>query len=129
MSDHVFGPDIVNTDIFDRFAKDVILNTLDGYNGTIFAYGQTSSGKTHTMSGSSSRDGVFSPGIIHIGMNALFSLIGESGRAFEIRASYLEIYNEVCVPIALTPSVIVSDRRVRQFYRKCTICLATLRNH
>ena len=37
--------------IFDKIGKDVIESCFDGYNGTIFAYGQTGCGKTHTMIG------------------------------------------------------------------------------
>jgi len=38
-------------DIYDNCAAYIIENVLEGYNGTIFAYGQTGTGKTHTMTG------------------------------------------------------------------------------
>jgi len=38
-------------DVYDFAAKPVVESVLEGFNGTIFAYGQTSSGKTHTMLG------------------------------------------------------------------------------
>ena len=38
-------------DVYDTAAKPIIDSVLEGFNGTIFAYGQTSSGKTHTMLG------------------------------------------------------------------------------
>ena len=41
--------------VFDKIAKDVIESCFEGYNGTIFAYGQTSSGKTFTMTGGAER--------------------------------------------------------------------------
>ncbi|XP_074313244.1 kinesin-like protein KIN-7M, chloroplastic isoform X6 [Silene latifolia] len=64
---------------------------MDGINGTVFAYGVTSSGKTHTMHGDDSY-----PGIIPLAIKDVFSIIQEtSGREFLLRVSYLEIYNEV----------------------------------
>lgn len=49
--DYIFGPDQNGTqqDVFKHVGEPVIKSILSGYNGTILAYGQTSSGKTHTM--------------------------------------------------------------------------------
>ncbi|CAA2975310.1 kinesin KIN-7D, mitochondrial isoform X1 [Olea europaea subsp. europaea] len=59
--------------------------------GTVFAYGVTSSGKTHTMHGDQ-----YSPGIIPLAIKDVFSIIQDTpGREFLLRVSYLEIYNEV----------------------------------
>ncbi|VAH17306.1 unnamed protein product [Triticum turgidum subsp. durum] len=64
---------------------------MEGINGTVFAYGVTSSGKTHTMHGDQN-----CPGIIPLAIKDVFSLIQETpGREFLLRVSYLEIYNEV----------------------------------
>ncbi|MFS7898246.1 putative plus-end-directed kinesin ATPase [Helianthus anomalus] len=64
---------------------------MEGVNGTIFAYGVTSSGKTHTMHGDQR-----SPGIIPLAVKDVFSIIQETpSREFLLRVSYLEIYNEV----------------------------------
>ncbi|KAF5725318.1 centromere-associated protein E-like isoform X1 [Tripterygium wilfordii] len=64
---------------------------MQGINGTVFAYGITSSGKTHTMHGEQK-----SPGIIPLAVKDVFGIIQEmSGREFLLRVSYLEIYNEV----------------------------------
>ena len=41
--------------IFQNIAKDVIDQAIEGYNGTIFAYGQTNSGKTYTITGGAER--------------------------------------------------------------------------
>ncbi|KAL6962174.1 Kinesin-like protein KIN-7E [Sarracenia purpurea var. burkii] len=58
---------------------------------TVFAYGVTSSGKTHTMHGEQK-----SPGIIPLAVKDVFGIIQETpGREFLLRVSYLEIYNEV----------------------------------
>ncbi|KAI9204997.1 kinesin motor domain-containing protein [Polychytrium aggregatum] len=65
--------------------------------GTIFAYGQTSSGKTYTMKGSENSDGIISMAIMQIFQTviAVRSLTCSSNRDFLLRVSYLEIYNEV----------------------------------
>ncbi|KAF2934072.1 hypothetical protein DAI22_04g135000 [Oryza sativa Japonica Group] len=64
---------------------------MEGINGTVFAYGVTSSGKTHTMHGEQK-----SPGIIPLAVKDVFSIIQDTpGREFLLRVSYLEIYNEV----------------------------------
>lgn len=49
--DKVFKPDSTQERLYDDSAKSIVKDVLCGYNGTIFAYGQTSSGKTHTMEG------------------------------------------------------------------------------
>ena len=50
--DRVFGPEVETETIFNEQVKDLVHNALDGINQTVFAYGQTSSGKTFTMRGS-----------------------------------------------------------------------------
>lgn len=63
---------------------------MQGFNGTVFAYGMTGTGKTFSMQGISS-----SPGIIPLAITDIFSYIRETpSREFLLRASYLEIYNE-----------------------------------
>ncbi|ESO09265.1 hypothetical protein HELRODRAFT_168226 [Helobdella robusta] len=47
--DKVFKPDVTQEDVYNVVAKPIVKDVLSGYNGTIFAYGQTASGKTHTM--------------------------------------------------------------------------------
>ena len=47
--DHVFNLESTQKEVYDAAAKPIISSVLDGFDGTIFAYGQTSSGKTHTM--------------------------------------------------------------------------------
>uniref|UniRef100_A0A3Q1IGM0 Kinesin-like protein n=1 Tax=Anabas testudineus TaxID=64144 RepID=A0A3Q1IGM0_ANATE len=47
--DRVLPPNTSQEQVYDQCAKQIVKDVLGGYNGTIFAYGQTSSGKTHTM--------------------------------------------------------------------------------
>jgi len=49
--DRVFNPQTQQKEVYEFVGKEMINDVLQGYNGTIFAYGQTSSGKTFTMFG------------------------------------------------------------------------------
>lgn len=89
--DRVFGPTTTTRHVYDVAAQHIVSGSMDGVNGTIFAYGVTSSGKTHTMHGDQR-----SPGIIPLAVKDAFSIIQETPtREFLLRVSYLEIYNEV----------------------------------
>ncbi|KAG7022268.1 Kinesin-like protein KIN-7D, mitochondrial [Cucurbita argyrosperma subsp. argyrosperma] len=89
--DRVFGPDTISQEVYEIAAKPVVKSAMEGVNGTVFAYGVTSSGKTHTMHGDQN-----SPGIIPLAIKDVFSIIQDTpGREFLLRVSYLEIYNEV----------------------------------
>ena len=88
--DHVFDGPCETTDVYDRCAKSIMASALQGHNGTIFVYGQTSSGKTHTMQGNET-----SPGIVPLGIAYIFDEIKRRTNAdFLVRCSYVEIYNE-----------------------------------
>lgn len=56
--DHTFGPDTSNKTIFDTIGSQIIDAALNGYNSVLFAYGQTSSGKTYTLFGEKEEDGL-----------------------------------------------------------------------
>ncbi|KAH9757070.1 kinesin-like protein KIN-7E [Citrus sinensis] len=89
--DKVFGPATTTRHVYDVAAQHVVNGAMQGINGTVFAYGVTSSGKTHTMHGEQK-----SPGIIPLAVKDVFGIIQETpGREFLLRVSYLEIYNEV----------------------------------
>ncbi|KAK4337869.1 hypothetical protein RND71_042356 [Anisodus tanguticus] len=89
--DRVFGPDTSTQEVYEVAARPVVKAAMEGINGTVFAYGVTSSGKTHTMYGDH-----ISPGIIPLAIKDVFSIIQDTpGREFLLRVSYLEIYNEV----------------------------------
>jgi kinesin family member 5 len=71
--DCVFAPNSTQPQVFEFVGAPVVDAVFQGYNGTIFAYGQTSSGKTHTMTGP---DGTFSDpmqaGVIPRCIDAIF---------------------------------------------------------
>ncbi|KAJ8724846.1 hypothetical protein PYW07_015804 [Mythimna separata] len=88
--DKVYDKDTETSDVYDDIAKPIVEAATAGFNGTIFAYGQTSSGKTYTMTGTDK-----SPGIIPLAVVNLFEIIRNvPDRDFLVRVSYIEIYNE-----------------------------------
>lgn len=89
--DQVFDSISTNIDVFEGSTKSLINSLLDGYNCSVFAYGATGAGKTHTMLGN--RD---DPGITYRTVAQLFSEIEKQSkhREFNLGVSYLEIYNE-----------------------------------
>ncbi|XP_036618226.1 centromere-associated protein E [Trichosurus vulpecula] len=88
--DRVFHTNETTEKVYEEMAVPIICSAIQGYNGTIFAYGQTASGKTYTMMGSA--DGL---GVIPKAINDIFIKIKEiPEREFLLRVSYMEIYNE-----------------------------------
>ncbi|XP_046354192.1 kinesin-like protein KIF3A isoform X1 [Haliotis rufescens] len=92
--DIVFGPDCKQLDVYNEVARPIVDCCLAGYNGTIFAYGQTGTGKTFTMEGVRSVPEL--RGIIPNSFAHIFGAIAkaEGDIRFLVRVSYLEIYNE-----------------------------------
>jgi kinesin family member 5 len=92
--DRVFGMDSKQADIFDYSIKPTVDDILNGYNGTVFAYGQTGAGKSYTMMGDISDGEV--QGVIPRIVKQMFDSILESPQSIEytVRVSYLEIYME-----------------------------------
>ncbi|KAI3505372.1 hypothetical protein L1887_27484 [Cichorium endivia] len=86
----IFREDCRTVDVYESRTKAIVSAAIGGFNGTVFAYGQTNSGKTHTMRGSS-----VEPGVIPLAVHDLFDMIQqEMDREFLLRMSYMEIYNE-----------------------------------
>ncbi|KAL7526397.1 LOW QUALITY PROTEIN: hypothetical protein ACHAXR_003436, partial [Thalassiosira sp. AJA248-18] len=96
--DMVFGEDANTNKIYNEVVSDMVESaTKDGINGTVFTYGQTSSGKTFTMQGCGGSDN--SVGIIQLAAKEIFQTIKEeksddSNSECSVRVSYVEIYNE-----------------------------------
>ncbi|CAL5423099.1 unnamed protein product [Camellia sinensis] len=110
--DRICREDCKTREVYEVRTKDIVAAAVRGFNGTVFAYGQTNSGKTHTMRGSTSE-----PGVIPHAVRDLFDSIQETrccftvhcfrddgqllnwtfldmDREFLLRMSYMEIYNE-----------------------------------
>uniref|UniRef100_A0A8C1ZWX7 Kinesin-like protein n=1 Tax=Cyprinus carpio TaxID=7962 RepID=A0A8C1ZWX7_CYPCA len=89
--DSVFREDSSQVEVFENTTKAIVDGVLNGYNCTVFAYGATGAGKTHTMLGSSD-----DPGVTFLTVKELFArmdLIKED-KVFNLAFSYLEVYNE-----------------------------------
>ncbi|XP_011197615.1 kinesin heavy chain [Bactrocera dorsalis] len=90
--DKVFKPNASQEKVYNEAAKSIVTDVLAGYNGTIFAYGQTSSGKTHTMEGvlgDPVKQGII-PRIVNDIFNHIYTM--EMNLEFHIKVSYYEIY-------------------------------------
>ncbi|EJT77631.1 kinesin heavy chain [Gaeumannomyces tritici R3-111a-1] len=92
--DRVFDMNCKQSDIFDFSIKPTVDDILNGYNGTVFAYGQTGAGKSYTMMGSSIDDD--NRGVIPRIVEQIFASIMSSPGTIEytVRVSYMEIYME-----------------------------------
>lgn len=112
--DRVYGPESSQEDVYVESARSAVQNVLQGYNASIVAYGQTGTGKTYTMEGERTGAG---RGIIPRAIEDVFGYIqrdtGERCK-FLVRASYLQIYNEVISDLLKPESVnlvVREDRR------------------
>ena len=93
--DSVYGVDSTQREIYDETAFPLVESVLGGYNGTIFAYGQTGCGKTHTMAGKHADPN--HKGIIPNAFDHIYGCIDDdknSTKKFLVRCSYVEIYQE-----------------------------------
>lgn len=103
MLDHIFSPKQSTREIYATTTQSLIHKLVHGFNSTVFAYGQTSSGKTHTMRGTPDE-----PGIIPMAVQEVFSLIEQSqDREFLLRVSYMEV--RVCVCGSSVPATTASS--------------------
>ncbi|XP_045676371.1 centromere-associated protein E isoform X5 [Phyllostomus hastatus] len=108
--DRVFHSNETTKNVYEEIAVPIIDSAIQGYNGTIFAYGQTASGKTYTMMGSEDYLGVI-PRAIHDIFQKIEKL---PDREFLLRVSYMEIYNEtitdlLCDTRKMKPLIIRED--------------------
>eukprot|EP00026_Physarum_polycephalum_P004987 Phypoly_transcript_05013.p1 GENE.Phypoly_transcript_05013~~Phypoly_transcript_05013.p1 ORF type:complete len:440 (-),score=45.38 Phypoly_transcript_05013:311-1630(-) len=91
----VFDNTTTQETIFSRVAEKAVLQAVQGYNATIFAYGQTGSGKTWSITGGISK--YADRGIIPRAISRCFQeCLARSDNSFQIKISYMEIYNETC---------------------------------
>ncbi|KAK5860558.1 hypothetical protein PBY51_022022 [Eleginops maclovinus] len=121
--DRVLAPHTEQVQVYDTCAKQIVKDVLGGYNGTIFAYGQTSSGKTHTMEGS-----LHSPrlmGIIPRISQDIFDHIYamDENLEFHIKVSYFEIYLDKIrdlLDVSKTNLAVHEDKNRVPFVKGCT---------
>jgi centromeric protein E len=120
--DHAYGPQHSTLDIYNNSVRDSVIATMDGYHSSVFAYGQTATGKTFTMSGNKSSQlnhhskqydqSVYdsnSIGIIQHSINDCFRYIQQQKndiREYILRVSFMEIYNEVIYDLLAPPPTV-----------------------
>ena len=91
--DKAYGQSSTQEQVFQETAMPIVESVCQGYNGTIFAYGQTGTGKTFTMEGDFQTD--INKGIIPRSFDLMFNLIKATYNTnYLIRCSYMELYNE-----------------------------------
>ncbi|PWN48420.1 kinesin-domain-containing protein [Violaceomyces palustris] len=95
--DQVFGPEADQGMVYQDVVVPILQEVMSGYNCTIFAYGQTGTGKTHTMEGDlTAHMGTYSSeaGIIPRTLYKLFHTLELSKDDYSVKASFVELYNE-----------------------------------
>ncbi|CAB3408682.1 unnamed protein product [Caenorhabditis bovis] len=95
----VYGPDVTQSMVYEDLVASQVKNVIAGFNCTVFAYGQTGTGKTFTMEGgrseAKSSDEDETTGIIPRAVEDIFLQLEKSGcEEYSLRVSYLELYNE-----------------------------------
>lgn len=88
--DHVWGPYATQRDVFEAAVRPVCEEVLTGFNCTIFAYGQTGTGKTYTIEGAFDRED--DAGVVPRAARNLYDNLRD--KDFNVRVSCLEVYNE-----------------------------------
>ncbi|XP_048048600.1 kinesin family member 5Aa isoform X2 [Megalobrama amblycephala] len=121
--DRVFPTNTTQEQVYNTCAKQIVKDVLGGYNGTIFAYGQTSSGKTHTMEGNlhdPQQMGII-PRIAEDIFNHIFSM--DENLEFHIKVSYFEIYMEKIrdlLDVTKTNLAVHEDKNRVPYVKGCT---------
>lgn len=120
--DGAFASHVTQREVFEQVAQPLITGLVAGVSATIFAYGQTGTGKTYTISGNPSQ-----PGLVPRCIQEIFNQVGSQTCALGIQ--YIEIYNEQLYDL-LTPKRercrLVEDRVVGANVRFATNCDAAL---
>ncbi|PPD95590.1 hypothetical protein GOBAR_DD07388 [Gossypium barbadense] len=95
--DKVFGPSSQQKELFDLAVSPIVNEVLEGYNCTIFAYGQTGTGKTYTMEGGArKKNGEFpsDAGVIPRSVKQIFDILEAQNAEYSMKVTFLELYNE-----------------------------------
>ncbi|KAF5201803.1 Kinesin-like protein kin-5c [Thalictrum thalictroides] len=99
--DKVFGPSAQQKDLYDQAVIPIVNEVLEGFNCTIFAYGQTGTGKTYTMEGEckkskSGSKGQLPPeaGVIPRAVKQIFDTLESQNAEYSVKVTFIELYNE-----------------------------------
>lgn len=121
--DRVLPPSTTQEQVYNACAKQIVKDVLEGYNGTIFAYGQTSSGKTHTMEGKLHDPQLMGiiPRIAHDIFDHIYSM--DENLEFHIKVSYFEIYLDKIrdlLDVSKTNLAVHEDKNRVPYVKGCT---------
>ncbi|XP_014514881.1 kinesin-like protein KIN-5B [Vigna radiata var. radiata] len=95
--DKVFGPKAQQRSIYEQAIAPIVNEVLDGFNCTVFAYGQTGTGKTYTMEGGMRNKGGDLPaeaGVIPRAVRQIFDILEAQNADYNMKVTFLELYNE-----------------------------------
>lgn len=95
--DKVFGPKSQQRSIYDQAISPIVNEVLEGFNCTVFAYGQTGTGKTYTMEGGMRTKGGELPaeaGVIPRAVRQIFDTLEAQNADYNMKVTFLELYNE-----------------------------------
>ncbi|KAK6126050.1 hypothetical protein DH2020_040164 [Rehmannia glutinosa] len=96
--DKVFAPTSQQKDLYDNVVARVVNEVLEGYSWTIFAYGQTGTGKTYTMEGEARKEknGQLhkNAGVIPRAVQQIFDILENQKADYTMKVTFLELYNE-----------------------------------
>ncbi|XP_068341884.1 kinesin-like protein KIN-5B [Pyrus communis] len=95
--DRVFGPKAQQKSIYEQAISPIVKEALDGFNCTVFAYGQTGTGKTYTMEGGMRNKSGNLPteaGVIPRAIRQIFDTLEAQDADYSVKVTFLEIYNE-----------------------------------
>ncbi|KAG6489133.1 hypothetical protein ZIOFF_050391 [Zingiber officinale] len=111
--DKVFGPTSKQKDLFDQAVAPIVNEVLEGYNCTIFAYGQTGTGKTYTMEGGGrkTKNGEFpsDAGVIPRAVKQIFKILEAQCAEYSMKVTFLELYNEEITDLLVSDESKFSD--------------------
>ncbi|KAI3683761.1 hypothetical protein L1987_84276 [Smallanthus sonchifolius] len=103
--DKVFGPKAQQRSIYDQAIYPIVNEVLEGFNCTVFAYGQTGTGKTYTMEGGMRNKGGELPaeaGVIPRAVRQIFDTLEAQNADYSMKVTFLELYNEEIVDLLTT---------------------------
>ncbi|KAJ0793785.1 putative plus-end-directed kinesin ATPase [Helianthus annuus] len=103
--DKVFGPKAQQRSVYDQAIYPIVNEVLEGFNCTVFAYGQTGTGKTYTMEGGMRNKGGELPaeaGVIPRAVRQIFDTLEAQNADYSMKVTFLELYNEEIVDLLTT---------------------------
>ncbi|KAF8397922.1 hypothetical protein HHK36_016848 [Tetracentron sinense] len=120
----VFGPSAQQKDLYEQAVIPIVNEVLEGFNCTIFAYGQTGTGKTYTMEGECKRsksgpNGRLPPeaGVIPRAIKQIFDTLESQNAEYSVKVTFLELYNEEITDLLASEEiskVVLEDKQKKQ---------------